>query len=354
MSPWLGLVLALVTGAAVFLFMQRGRDADALPEPREGDAPPPEATADGHTLQVTADSERLSPMPRPPQKPDVRPGMYTFGFIWRWDGAGWHLETPPDCEPITAIHGVGRALYAVGWNELWRRGPDGDWSRRRMPVRLQTLHGWSEDVFMCAGNRSVFLIRDGEPKDIGTLPEGIAALWGPSPDDVWVVGWSGMIMRWRDGAWTREDSGVDSRLTGVFGQGGEIVIVGEDEVALRSTGDGVWIRETVPARESYPHSLDALWGDGRGVFYAVTMGGAIMARRDGAWRIEAETGRQLLGVHGRGADDIFALGLQGQIWRSDGRGAWRDEGGARSNSLRAVFRHGDDLYVGGDWFFEVS
>lgn len=352
MPLWLGLVLAAVTCAALVLLLHRPAAASAAPD--ESDAPPAEPPAgDGHTLAVTSDGDRLAPIPRPPATPDLRPGMYTFGYIWRWDGRAWHLETPPDCEPITRIFGIGQTVWATGWNELWRRDASG-WSKQYAPVRLYALHGWSEARVMCGGNRTVFAVDGDALKPIGTTPSGISALWGPSPDDVWVVGWNGMIMRWRGGAWIAEESGVEGRLTGVFGQDGEIVVVGEDAVALRSRGDGVWIREAIPEREGYPHSLSALWGDGRGVYYAVTSGGAILARRGGAWAVEATTDRQLLAIGGRGADDVFALGLQGHVWRSRGQGDWRDEGGAKSNSLQAVHRQGDDLFIGGDWFFEVS
>lgn len=346
MSPWIGLLIAAATCGLIVILARRPR-ADATPQP---ESPPAQ---DDHTLALTRDADRLAPIPLPTEKPKVPPGMYTFGFIWRWDGKAWHLETPPDCEPITGLAGFGATVWASSWKQLWRRGPDG-WSMRPVPVRLQTMHGWSEDAFMTGGNRTVFRIQGDAIEAIGTLPEGISALWGPTPDDVWVVGWSGMIMRWRDGEWTRESSGVATRLTGVFGQGDTVIIVGEKAVALRSNGDGEWTPEGIPERDEYPHSLDAIWGDGRGVWYAVTSGGDILARRDGIWTVEHSTGRQLTAVNGRGADDVFATGLQGRIWRSRGDGRWREESGSRGATLSAVHRQGDDLFVGGDWFFEVT
>lgn len=345
--------IAIAVGIAfVFLvFAQRGSSSA---EP--GELPAQRA----HSMTLTAarstdDEQIVAPLPKPPAKPDRPAGMYTFGFIWRWEDGAWHLDTPPDCEPITRIHGAGGALWATSWKELWQHTPKG-WIRHDMPVRLFAMHGWSADAFMIAGIRNVYRLQGGRFVPETTLPESVSALWGPTPDDVFAVGWSGMIMRKRDGAWAPEASGEAARLTGVWGQSGDIIAVGADGIALRSKGDGQWDREEVPAgKEGRPLSFAGVWGDGAGTWYAITDSGEILARRDGKWAIEHRVKWQLLGIQGNAEQgEIWVSGLQGQLWRSVGDGTWTDSSGSRANSLHTVHRDGERLWVGGDWFFEIA
>jgi len=301
----------------------------------------------------TTQTFALGPVPAPPQKPDVPPGMYTFGFVWRWDGVVWHLETPPSCEPITRLASAGETLWATGWNEVWTRRY-GVWTRHAVPDRLYGLQVWSEQSVMAAGGKSIYALRDGGLVKVEHAPSGISDLWGPRPDDLWIVGWDGMILRFRDGAWFREESGVTSRICSVCGDARDVIAVGERSVVLRSSGDGHWTREEVPpAASEYGHGFDSVWADGAGAFYAVTSSGRIFARRKGRWAVEHETGRQLKAVWGSSPRDVYVVGLQGQLFRSKGDGVWRDESGARTNTLSAIHARGGEVYVGGDWFFEV-
>jgi hypothetical protein len=283
--------------------------------------------------------------------------MYTFGFLWRWEAGAWQLETPPTCEPITRIFGVQGVLWATSWKEIWQHTPLG-WVRHDAPVRLFALHGWpagpgESPQFIAGGGRALFHLQGDRITTETGLPESVSAVWGLHLDDVFAVGWNGMIMRKTNGQWAPEESGVADRLTGVWGQADEIVIVGENGIVLTSSGDGRWIQQTQDATRRL--NFAGIWGDGAGVFYAVTDSGQILARRAGTWTIEQSVGRQLLGIQGcaeRG--EVWSMGLQGNLWRSVGDGRWTDCSGARTNSLHTVHREGDRLWVGGDWFFEIT
>lgn len=347
-------VVAVVICGAILFFIGDKPGADESGQTDAGSgAKAPHAIALPDAVRAATAAPIVAPLPKA-VRPDLPPGMYTFGFIWRWEDDAWHLDTPPECEPITRLFGVDGALWATSWKELWQHTADG-WVRHDMPVRLFALHGWSADAFMIGGVRNLYRL-DGEsivPET--TLPESVSALWGPTPADVYAVGWSGMIMHLRDGTWAPEDSGEAARLTGVWGQAGEVVVVGEDGVVLVSSGDGEWTREVLPGDSERAFDFAGLWGDGAGTWYAITRGGYVLARRDGGWTVEHAVKQQLLGVQGcaeRG--EIWVSGLQGGLWRSIGDGVWVEQPSARANSLNTVHRDGDRVWVGGDWFFEIA
>ncbi|MGK0360933.1 MAG: hypothetical protein ACI9U2_003247 [Bradymonadia bacterium] len=347
--------IALAVGVAVVVLFvtQRGSQGASNVDP---DSPIGEHSMTLSVATPTGDDSGIGPLPAP-TKPKLPAGMYTFGFIWRWEDGAWHLDTPPDCEPITRIFGVDGALWATGWKELWQHTAQG-WVRHDMPVRLFAMHGWSADDFLVGGIRSLYRLEDGAFVAETMLPESVSAIWGLTPDDVFAVGWSGMIMHARDGAWTREASGESERLTGVWGDADTVVAVGDAGIALHSRGDGQWARDEVPTDDDgRALSFAGVWGDGAGTWYAITGGGAILARRGGKWAVEHRVGRQLLGIQGCAkTGEVLASGLQGQLWRSLGDGTWSDLSGSRANSLNTAHRDddGERLWVGGDWFFEIA
>jgi hypothetical protein len=101
------------------------------------------------------------------------------------------------------------------------------------------------------------------------FPTDEAAIWGNGPNDVYVVGGtdSGEILHWDGCRWSKLDPGLGplGPLSGVWGTGDEVVIVGQDNVPdggshgflLRKDASG-WTRIATPDNDPY----SAIWGTG--------------------------------------------------------------------------------------------
>jgi hypothetical protein len=63
-------------------------------------------------------------------------------------------------------------------------------------------------------------------------------VWGSGPDDVWVVGDRGRLLRWRNGALAAVDSGTTKDLRGVWGSGPDDVWIAGLGVLMHATAAG--------------------------------------------------------------------------------------------------------------------
>lgn len=134
--------------------------------------------------------------------------------------------------------------------------------------------------------------RDGSTWSEVALPEGTPLLnwvFGFGPDDVWVVGEFGTILRWNGSEWTEFPSLTEQTLWGIWGSG--------------------------------PDDLWAVGGGGQ----TVSSFEPTILRFDGtSWRQQAVpaldpvSAFQLFKVWGRSADDVYVVGMQGVVLHWDG------------------------------------
>jgi len=152
---------------------------------------------------------------------------------------------------------------------------------------------------------------------IGTFQTNINGIWGSSPDNVYAVGWIKLpdrqlpynIIHWNGTEWTAIDYAE-----------------GEPFAAFGFTENDIWIV-----------------GDGGGFT-------ALAAHWDGEkWRTwEFNNYTVLTGVWGKSSEDIYAVGLEGQILHFNGS-VWSKMESPTDIPLRDISGYGEKIYaVGGD------
>jgi photosystem II stability/assembly factor-like uncharacterized protein len=115
---------------------------------------------------------------------------------WRQIGIGVTSEL------LTAVHGAGSLLIAVGFNGTILRSEDFGGSWERIPL--------------------------------GTAA-ALTSVWFPGPELIFVVGEGGLILRSGDAGrtWTDDQSGTSERLNRVWGSATSVFIAGDAGLLLR-------------------------------------------------------------------------------------------------------------------------
>ena len=179
-------------------------------------------------------------------------------------------------------------------------------------------------------------------------PGGEETLWwvsGSGPDDVWMVGEQGRLLRWDGASFTEHESGTDATLWGVYafsetdawavgGSPGKGTTAPND-IVLRWDG-AAWTPEALPGAP-LGRSLYKVWGTSSDDLYVVGELGVIWHRGPGGWELQSDpplaTGT-LFTVHGCGPGEVYAVGGQ-DVLRSDGQ-TWTRLGVALTNTVNGV------------------
>jgi len=215
----------------------------------------------------------------------------SFGF----DGGTWSARPSP------------------GFNEsgpIWAAGPGDYWAvNRQIPTTLRhyTNGTWSPavdigakgvmHVWGVAGH--VYALGYGDDDDAGDaliyLYDGFGGtwtphligskvnptgIWGTGPNDLFVVGWDGLILHWNGTAFTKHASGVTDRLYAVWGfAADDVFAVGSMKVALHWDG-ATWSQEPLPTTAVYMGVLTLfdIWGSAPDDIWAVGDYGVILHR----------------------------------------------------------------------------
>lgn len=211
------------------------------------------------------------------------------GQILHYDGVDWRLELTLD----------GR--YLLG---LWGRAADDLWAvgvTRDRPPRGEVQH-WDGRAWQAA------------PGLPATGP--LRAVFGTAAGEVFVSGEDGVVLRYRDGAWSRKSSGTSAPLTALWGSASDDLWASSLAGTLHSWNGAFFTPVSISTITT--SNLLSAWQDGAGAAYAVGEGGALL-RWDGAWiPQDSGTTSTLARVWGSGPDDIWVVGAGGLIRRSRG------------------------------------
>lgn len=256
-----------------------------------------------------------------------------------------------------------RALWGGGAGNIWAVGGHGTVvhydGQRWLPVSsgsdsdLYSLWGVSDKELWAVGAKGTILhYKDGAFSTVasgtgGTI--GLNGVWGNFATDVWAVGGSGTILHYNGSAWSPVPSGTTADLSGVWGTGvnnawavGPNVILhftdgkwslekdmvgylsgisGRDGQLLWAVGDRIWERD-VSAWNEVMHpgntSLNAVWGDGIGLFAVGNRGQRGTVLSD--WKEVLSTRFFPSGVWGSRFDDVWIVGDSGFIAHGSSKG----------------------------------
>ncbi len=250
------------------------------------------------------------------------------GTIVHWDGAAWKpTPTTPAVKntfysvvgsgpnDVWAISATNTIFHSTGWNgttATWTVAPSpfrdefsimpitAAWAHATGEVRLggPSFLIEDEDGNLSPGNQFVKRIVDGGVRWKGI--DGTAtlhAIWGASPDDLWVAGDNSQYAKWQLGM----------TMHGTRPAG--------------STGEHTWVE--VDSQASV--ILSAIWGSSAGDAWAVGDKGTIRHITAGAARwdvVPSPTTEPLHAIWGAAANDIWAVGDNGTILHWDGA-AWK-------------------------------
>ncbi len=217
----------------------------------------------------------------------VGAGSYQLGGdTFHWDGVGW-TDLPDD-----AIWREVSGIWAAATNDVWAVTESGSSGGG------ETWHWDGSSWTYVATPASVRLF----------------GVWGAASNDVFAVGQTGTVYHWNGVSWGAMSSGTTALLEGVWGShGGNVYAVGSGGAIVHY--DGIWNAQTSPTTAD----LHAVWV-GDGVAYAVGDNGvALRSSGGGGWEAMSTPGNHdLYGVWAALANDAYAVGENGVILHYDG------------------------------------
>lgn len=268
-------------------------------------------------------------------------------LVLRFDGTAWTRMHPGRDETYWWVHGTGPAdVWLVGEKGRITHW-DGATFREDASGTTATLFGVmafaTDDVWAVGGTpdgtgpNDVLLHYDGASWKAEPLPQAndvaLFKVWGPSRDDLYVVGEAGVLWHRTGGAWRREAEGVaKDRLTTVGGCSADQVFAVGGRELLVSNGKGEWTRSDV-----------LLVNDVNGVACAngkavVVGGGSLKLRLEGGGWVSDFGKVPFEDLHGAWVDETGAL------WGAGGKFAAAARPSATRNGT--VARYGSEAIPG--------
>jgi hypothetical protein len=185
-------------------------------------------------------------------------------------------------------------------------------------ISLTDVWGPSADDLFATGQSGVVMRYDGtswRTTHAGTS-ENLFGVWGASAGYVIAVGGNGTIRRFDGASWTDMNSGTAMSFQDVWGTAAnDVFAVGQTRTILHH--DGVsWTSMNPPAGSE---ALYSVWGSGPADVYCTGLGRDLFHYDGGSWTVMATPATfALIAVGGTSASDVFAVGGNGAAIHFDG------------------------------------
>ena len=274
------------------------------------------------------------------------------GTILHHDGTGWSSDTNGDENDLHYLWGDSTGYrVAVGKNGTVLAYDGEDWTPLATDSDRHLYGVWgssAEDIY-AVGENGTILHYDGTTwEDQSFLDDmTVSGIWGLAANDIYAIAYGASksrILHYNGSSWAISRSEIPGLYWTIGGSLSEVFIGGEDGAVLRRRGTE-WDTLQVPGG----NDIGGLWTSPEGITIAVGRNGTALRFNGNLWEEMTAGSSWLTDVWGFSANDIHAVGHEGQIWRYDGNGekAWEAQSGIPSGSTyRAVAgRAYDDVYV---------
>jgi hypothetical protein len=180
--------------------------------------------------------------------------------------------------------------------------------------------------------------------DVGVTLQPMVALWGTGPTDVYSAG-AGIAhydgkphckscAGYFEGFYDFVPQATSGNFTAIWGSSGTDVYALDPKQVWHSTGNGTWAPTGTIGG-------NVIWGSGSKDIYVGSSGDTLIYHStDGTnWSSQLGSGsaHAIRGIWGSEADDLYAVGDGGQIFRSNGNGQWVAQESGTTQDLHAVW-----------------
>jgi hypothetical protein len=210
------------------------------------------------------------------------------GLVLRSDGDAFLpvFPRPPGDADLFGISGDGDTIFVVGAGGV--------------VMRLNPVDGWT-------------VLRQADGSDL----YGVSAV---SATEAWMVGKGGRILKFKDGEFTAETTGITHDLYGINASAaGGVRAVGAFGTLLER-GSAAWVRSDIAGPAT---TLRAIWRAPDGRMVAVGSRGSVALFDGMTWLLQVtndpeEPGRDLFAIGGTASNDVTAVGDRGALVHFDG------------------------------------
>ena len=227
-------------------------------------------------------------------------------------------------------------------------------------ANLTSVWGAAEDAIWAVGDGGSIVRWNGTTwlSEVSPTAAGLKSVWGTARDDVWAVGdaqGSTMTVLHRDTNVWQPVSAPLFRLIGLPLAGGtssdrsNVHVVSPSDASLLQLAGGSWQYFPAHGRDYGCSQLAAVWGPsgaGSDVFAVGTT--CALRSRAGTWSALPSPSSPLAAVWGSAADDVWAAGSSGVLYRWNGRGSSEVTPRPTTQSLRSLWgTAADDIWAVG-------
>ena len=241
------------------------------------------------------------------------------GTVLRLKNGGWAREPTGTSEDLTAVSpdGAGGLWAAGNTGTLLRRGVADAWSTVPSPTTSNLRDLWvaGPNKALAVGEAGTLLSWNGTAWT--ALNSGTSAalngVWGASATEAWAVGDGGALLRIAGNTVTAVNV-TAADLTGVWGFAvNDVWAVGAGGTVLRYNGTS-WS----PMASGVTVNFRKVWGTDPNHLWATTFDQGIYFRGTEGWSLQAAVGFGPIAPHGSAADNVWVVGVWGNLVRWNG------------------------------------
>lgn len=277
----------------------------------------------------------------------------TAGFVLRRRGGRWAVDGDQLDEGLRHIVSAPDGqVYVASTSRIWRRN-GGHWIDMGAPVvrNIGSIFAWE-------GQRIIAVSIDGDVLQYGpdgwvqSAPggqESWTAVWGATPDDVWITGFSQSVFHFDGRTWAPVEHQLTGQIEGVWGFGPRevyfITSASGGGMVWRWSGEGRWRQLKIP---NIPWASVRNFRGNESLIDLSTGGRIISISQNGWEQLEGMPDYALGAICRDGAGQLVGVGEYGRTWEY-GSAGWHEVEPWPLPLIRSVWGlNADDLYAVSD------